>query len=1132
MDPDRGPGAEPAGRGDATREGQPAPRPRRRRSLRRLLSRFLLALGSRARSADSPPRPRRGSGDGHGGFPHCPVLAASAPGSPAGERAPSPLPLDPAGDGARPPGAQGLKNHGNTCFMNAVVQCLSNTDLLAEFLALGRYEAAPGCAEVTKQLAALVRALWTREYTPQLSAEFKNAVSKYGSQFQGNSQQDALEFLLWLLDRVHEDLDGASRRGTSEKLQPEASKNPESHPPPTAPLPLGQSFVQNHFQAQYRSSLTCPHCQKQSNTFDPFLCVSLPIPLRQTRFLSVTLVFPSKSQRLLRVGLAVPILSTVAALRKMVAEEGNIPADEVILAELHLTGFQRSFFDEEDLNVIADGDNVYAFHAPASPGPARLSDHPSGLPVSPRPAPREGQREAKVAILFCNLVGSGKQASRFGPPFLVKEGRDISWAQLRRCILSKVCYLMKREAPAQNLGELFSIRIVGLSPNCSYLSPQAGRPLCQWTVDRVLQLKRPGGPPHIKLAVEWEHRAKEHFFGSLQEEQVQEAESVQRQQQVHQQSSCTLDECFQFYTKEEQLTQDDAWKCPHCQVPQQGTVKLSLWTLPDILIIHLKRFCQVGERRNKLSTLVTFPLAGLNMAPHAAPRSMGPQPRTGPWPSWKQPARLPNGYPRDFLYDLYAVCNHHGSLQGGHYTAYCRNSLDGQWYSYDDSTVEPLREDEVSTRGAYILFYQKRNSIPLWSASSSMRGSTSSSISDHWLMRLGSNNDSAAGSLLSWASAPCPSLPPMPDSPIITNSLFHQEKGGLPPRPRVSGNRGRSISVKASTPPRVKQGPFKTMPLRWSFGSREKPPGASVELVEYLESKRRPRSTSRSIVPLLTRAAAGQGRPAAPSANVAPDAHGEDRERAGGGAQAQATVPHPNHCPPPGNSDGLNAARKVREGANQEIRLPRQFDLPLPVTPCAESERELRPRPEGQRTGNSRVSSPRGSNRTTSPFTMGLHGNSKDSHHIGALPGPGAEKRDSDGFQQGTLTLLRSVFWKKENKRKGEGAEVCPQGPPGALLQDRPGTASGVQARAPPTALGVTESLTRAPGGSLERDVRSAPSSFRLPRKASRHPTGSTLGSFQRRVPGEQTSYGTTLQRVKYHTFSLGRKKTLPESSF
>lgn len=56
------------------------------------------------------------------------------------------------------------------------------------------------------------------------------------------------------------------------------------------------------------------------------------------------------------------------------------------------------------------------------------------------------------------------------------------------------------------------------------------------------------------------------------------------------------------------------------------------------------------------------------------------------------------------------------------FAAYCRNSLDGQWYSYDDSMVESLPEEEVITRGAYILFYQKRNSIPCWSASSSMRG--------------------------------------------------------------------------------------------------------------------------------------------------------------------------------------------------------------------------------------------------------------------------------------------------------------------------------------------------------------------------------------------------------------------------
>ena len=43
------------------------------------------------------------------------------------------------------------------------------------------------------------------------------------------------------------------------------------------------------------------------------------------------------------------------------------------MVELYPSGLQRSFFDEEDLNTIAEGDNVYAFQAPPSPGQEMLS---------------------------------------------------------------------------------------------------------------------------------------------------------------------------------------------------------------------------------------------------------------------------------------------------------------------------------------------------------------------------------------------------------------------------------------------------------------------------------------------------------------------------------------------------------------------------------------------------------------------------------------------------------------------------------------------------------------------------------------------------------------------------------------
>jgi len=149
----------------------------------------------------------------------------------------------------------------------------------------------------------------------------------------------------------------------------------------------------------------------------------------------------------------------------------------------------------------------------------------------------------------------------------------------------------------------------------------------------------------------------------------------------------SLDDCFTEFTQKETLAETDAWYCNECKKHQCAEKTMDLFSLPDVLIIHLKRFHYDQYYRNKIDTMVDFPIEGLNMAE---------------WISNKTEQT-------NCTYDLFAVSNHMGRLGVGHYTAFSKNYLNKKWYHFDDCSVQPVKNASAArTHNAYVLFYQRR----------------------------------------------------------------------------------------------------------------------------------------------------------------------------------------------------------------------------------------------------------------------------------------------------------------------------------------------------------------------------------------------------------------------------------------
>ncbi|NP_001121498.1 ubiquitin carboxyl-terminal hydrolase 15 [Xenopus tropicalis] len=652
------------------------------------------------------------------------------------------------------PGLCGLSNLGNTCFMNSAIQCLSNTPPLTEYFLNDKYQDELNMdnplgmrGEIAKSYAELIKQMWSGKYSYVTPRAFKTQVGRFAPQFSGYQQQDCQELLAFLLDGLHEDLNRIRKKpyiqlkdadGRPDKVVAEEAW--ENH------IKRNDSIIVDIFHGLFKSTLVCPECSKISVTFDPFCYLTLPLPMKKERALEVYLVRMDPLAKPMQYKVIVPKIGNIMDLCTALSSLSGIAPEKMVVTDIYNHRFHRIFAMDENLSSIMERDDIYVFETSIN----RTEDTEQVIiPVY--------LREKFRHTSYSHHHGS----TLFGQPFLITVPRNITEDKLYNLLLLRMCRYVKATNDTEEIdGSLHCNKehtVNGNGPNGIHEegSPsemETDEPDDESSQDQELPSENEnsqsedsvGGDndsenglctedtckgqsvtgqkkrlftfqfsnlgssdiTYIKddtkyirfderqlrldersyLALDWDPKLKKKFFDENAAEDFEKHESVDFTPQKK--AFMKLKDCIELFTTKEKLGAEDPWYCPNCKEHQQATKKLDLWSLPPVLVVHLKRFSYSRYMRDKLDTLVDFPISDLDMSTFLINPNAGP-----------------------CCYNLIAVSNHYGGMGGGHYTAFAKNKDDGKWYYFDDSSVSTASEEQIVSKAAYVLFYQRQDTI-------------------------------------------------------------------------------------------------------------------------------------------------------------------------------------------------------------------------------------------------------------------------------------------------------------------------------------------------------------------------------------------------------------------------------------
>ncbi|CAI8592805.1 unnamed protein product [Vicia faba] len=592
-------------------------------------------------------------------------------------------------------GLTGLQNLGNTCFMNSALQCLAHTPKLVDYFLedYGR-EINPDNplgmnGEIASAFGDLLRKLWAPGASPVAPRMFKSKLARFAPQFSGFNQHDSQELLAFLLDGLHEDLNRVkckpyveAKDGDGRPDEEVADEYWHYH------LARNDSVIVDVCQGQYKSTLVCPICRKVSVTFDPFMYLSLPLPSATMRTMTLTVVsnIDDGMPQLSPYTISVPKHGKFEDLTRALSIACSLGSDETLLvAEVYNNCIIRFLEDPADsLSLIRDADKLVAYRFLKDHGEAPLvvfiNQRMEEQYIYGKSTTNWKAFGIPVVASLCNMVNGSDLRNLYLKWFHPLQ--DSIEGTLENCAVSERTEVAEMEGVTDpcsdpnvngldtplDIGmEFFLTDDKGTVKNSKILMNEP------FTINGELNL--------LHVLVCWSEKQTKKYDTQLCSSlpEVYKSGFLAKRPQ----EPVSLYKCLEAFLQEEPLGPEDMWYCPGCKDHRQASKKLDLWRLPEILVIHLKRFQYSRFMKNKLETFVDFPVDNLDLS-----------------------AYITHGNQKSYHYTLYAVSNHFGSMGGGHYTAFVHHGGD-QWYDFDDSRVYPISKEKLKSSAAYVLFYRR-----------------------------------------------------------------------------------------------------------------------------------------------------------------------------------------------------------------------------------------------------------------------------------------------------------------------------------------------------------------------------------------------------------------------------------------